>query len=95
MGLVSSCGGGGGSKTVVPELRGRTIPQAFRLLADRHLCPYRRMPITGRTTRRLPVVADEDPRAGARVDRGTYVTISLRAPNTGELSMPEFACTEH
>jgi hypothetical protein len=85
--------GGGSGKEVVPDLQGKTILQAFRLLAGHHLCPPQEMPIqpfspaiqAGPSPGRLPIVIDQDPRPGARVDRGTYVAVSLRARASGTL----------
>src|SRR4051812_40906561 len=82
----SACGGGESEKTAVPELRGKTLPQAFRLLARGHLCAYPQMPITQvRTTGRSPIVVGQKPRPGAGVDRGTFISLSVQAPESGTL----------
>ena len=98
LGLLScsACGGSGSRKTVVPELRGKTLPQAFRLLARGHLCAYPQMPITQvRTTGGPPIVVGQDPRPGARVDRSAYISVSVRARESGTLSLSDFPCSEH
>jgi beta-lactam-binding protein with PASTA domain len=79
----SACGGSG--KTVVPDLRGKTIPQALRLLAVRHLCPSRQIAIEGLHAGRLPIVVHQDPPSGAQVDRGAYITVSVHARESGTL----------
>ena len=93
-GLLSCSACGGSGKTVVPELRGKTIPQALRLLAGRHLCPSRQIAIErGSSTGRLPIVVDQDPRPQARVDGGAYVTISVRAAEPGTLVAYDAPCS--
>ena len=79
----SACGGSG--KTVVPDLRGKTIPQALRLLAVRHLCPSQQIAIEGLHAGRLPIVVHQDPPSGAQVDRGAYITVSVQASESGTL----------
>jgi hypothetical protein len=73
---------------VVPDVRGKTIPQAIGLLAGRRLCPWPEMPIRpGPSSGRVPIVVDEDRRPGARVARGTYVMFTVRGRDSGTLVM--------
>src|SRR4051794_20749862 len=79
---------GGSAKTMVPQLQGRTLPQAFTVLASSHLCGPPDIDIKAglATAGRLPVVVDQSPRAGARVRPGALVTLVVSGRSSGSLS---------
>jgi hypothetical protein len=89
LGLMSCAACGGSGKTVVPELHGKTWVQSTKALADRGLCTPSKFTVTGDAIsgNALTVVA-QDPGPGARVDRGTHVTLTLHSRANG---VPESA----
>ena len=82
---------------MVPELRGKTITQASKLLADRDLCAPDQVTIhADQSSGRLPTVVDQAPPPGTRVDRGTYITFSARARAAGALYVDRVEpCSAH
>jgi beta-lactam-binding protein with PASTA domain len=74
----AACGGSG--KLAMPELRGKSERQAFRVLAAHHLCavldPSAYWPQAMRA--RPGTVVDQDPTPGSRINPGTTVTIWVR-----------------
>lgn len=75
---------------MVPEIRGKAQANAFSLLSSRHLCPEE-MPAEwpAAAKARLGTIVDQDPTAGARVDRGARIRVWVRqraagAPGTGQ-----------
>ena len=82
--LLVSAGCGGSRTEVVPEIRGKPQKEAFRLLSTRHLCPE---PMAaewpGAAKAPLGSVVDQDPTAGARVDRGTPIRVWVRQDLAG------------
>jgi PASTA domain len=77
LGLLSCTACGGSSKTTVPDLHGKTFGQSTKALADRGLCTPSRFKTTGDSPN-VPTVVAQDPGPGARVDRGTRVTLTLQ-----------------
>jgi beta-lactam-binding protein with PASTA domain len=71
----------------MPELRGTSEQQAFRVLASHHVCsvldPSADWP---RAMRARPgTVVDQDPTAGTRIDSDTTVTIWVRRITEGTM----------
>ena len=79
LGLLSCTAGGGSGKTVVPDLNGKNFGQSTKALADRGLCTLSKFTVTGDpSSGDVPTVLAQDPGPGARVDRGTHVTLTLQ-----------------
>jgi beta-lactam-binding protein with PASTA domain len=78
LGLLSCTACGGSGKTIVPDLHGKTFGQSTKALADRGLCTPSKVTITGDSSSgNAPTVVAQDLGPGARVDRGTHVTLTL------------------
>jgi beta-lactam-binding protein with PASTA domain len=79
LGLLSCTACGGSSKTTVRDLHGKTRGQSTKALADRGLCtPSKFTTIGVPSSGNVPTVVAQDPGPGARVDRGTHVTLTLQ-----------------
>ena len=77
-GLLSCAACGGSGKTTVPDLHGKNFGQSTKALADRGLCTPSKVAITGdSSSANDATVVAQDPGPGARVDRGTHVTLTL------------------
>ena len=78
LGLLSCAACGGSGKTTVPDLQGKNFGQSTKALAHRGLCTPSKVTITGDlSSGNEPTVVAQDPGPGARVDRGTHVTLTL------------------
>ena len=77
-GLLSCAACGGSGKTTVPDLQGQNFGQSTKALGKRGLCAPSKVVIYGDSSgaNEATVVA-QDPGPGARVDRGTHVTLTL------------------
>jgi beta-lactam-binding protein with PASTA domain len=82
LGLLSCTACGGGGKTVVPDLHGKTFSQATKALAGRGLCTPSKFTTYG-SSPNVPTVVAQDPGPGARVDRGKHVALTLQGQVSG------------
>jgi PASTA domain len=93
LGLLSCTACGGSGKTIVPDLHGKTFGQSTKALADRGLCTPSKFTTYGSTPNHPTVVA-QDPGPGARVDRGTHVTLTLQGRvSAGDAGDPLGLCS--
>ena len=79
VGLLGCTACGGSARTVVPDLHGKTWGQSTKALADHGLCTPSKVTILGDlSSGNAPTVVAQAPGPGARVDRGTHVTLTLQ-----------------